>query len=138
MFTSLAASTVCEVHEVDPIDVDNGKGLGASLGVRTLFGRVVTKLENVTGFPKRGSLKIKPSPFLCPQMRQNCTRQTIWHGGTYLYDVEGVKGMDPTQAARAKELHPKTIETAVLAIPAAELAFAIGKHPATFKSDGFS
>ena len=50
MVTNLAAPTVCEVYDVDPIGVDDGEWLGAPLGVCTQIGRMVTKLKDVTGF----------------------------------------------------------------------------------------
>ena len=58
MITGLAAPTVCEVDEVNPVDVNDGEGLSAGLGVRALVSRVVADLEDMTGFPKRRFLEI--------------------------------------------------------------------------------
>ena len=64
-FPSLAAPTVCEVVDVNTVDVDDGERFSAALGVRTFIGRVVAKLEEITGFPERGFSKIRAIPFLC-------------------------------------------------------------------------
>lgn len=53
MLTSLRAAAVCEIHEVNPIGVDNGEGSGAALGVRTRIRGVVAKLDHVTDVPER-------------------------------------------------------------------------------------
>lgn len=51
MLTGLATPTVCKVYEVDPVGVEDGKRFSAPLGIRTLGGGVVTKLEDITGRP---------------------------------------------------------------------------------------
>ena len=65
MVTGLSTPTECKVNEMDSVDMDDGKGLCAALGVGTRFGRVVAKLEEVTCFPERGFFKVRPIPFLC-------------------------------------------------------------------------
>ena len=46
--------------------------------------------------------------------------------------------MDSAHAASAKELGPKAIKAMVHALLVAEFTLAVGKYPATFKSDNFS
>lgn len=58
MVTRLAAPTKRQIYAMNPTGVDDGEGLCARLRVRTLIGRVVTELQEVTGFSERGTLKI--------------------------------------------------------------------------------
>ena len=64
MFTHLVAPTECKVYSVDPIGVDDGEHLGASLGVGASVGRVVTKLQELTSLTERGFFKVRTIPFL--------------------------------------------------------------------------
>ena len=66
MFAGLAAAAVCKVHVVDSVDVDDGEYSGAGLGVRALFRRMMTKLEDQARLPERQLLEIGASPFLHP------------------------------------------------------------------------
>lgn len=50
MFADLATPTECEVHNVDPIGMDDGERFGAQFGVCAFVGGVVAKLQKVTGF----------------------------------------------------------------------------------------
>ena len=60
----LGAATECEVHKVDTVGMNDGKGFGTVLGVGTGIGGVVTELEDVAGMSERRLLKIGPVPFL--------------------------------------------------------------------------
>jgi len=73
--TGLAAATVCKVDEVNSVDVNNGKGLGARLGVRTVFGRMVTELEEITCLSERGFFKVRSVPLLFLNVRN--TRKNL-------------------------------------------------------------
>lgn len=64
MVTGLSTPTECEVDEMDSVRVNDGEGLGATLGVRAWVSRVVTKLEDVAGFPERGFFEVCPVPLL--------------------------------------------------------------------------
>lgn len=57
---------------VDSVRVDDRKGLGATLGIRTLFAGVMAKLEEVTRLPERGSLKVRPIPLLFAGASEPC------------------------------------------------------------------
>jgi hypothetical protein len=58
MVTGLSALAKCEVDKMDSIYMDNGKGFGATLGIRAWIGRVMAKLEEEACFPERGCLKV--------------------------------------------------------------------------------
>lgn len=60
----LGTFTKCKINKVDAIGVDDSEHLGTVARVRTHFGRVVAKLEEVTGIPERGFLKIRTVPLL--------------------------------------------------------------------------
>ena len=53
ILAGLGTHAVCEINEVDAVGVNDGECSGAVLGARTCVGRMVTKLEKVTGFSKR-------------------------------------------------------------------------------------
>ena len=70
MMADLGTATKREIHDVNPIGVDNGKGLSAALGICAQECGVVTKLEHMTGLSKRRLLKIMTIPFLHVQVGQ--------------------------------------------------------------------
>lgn len=49
---------------MNTIRVDNSESFSAPLGERTLIGRVVTELQEVTGFSERRPLEIPAIPLL--------------------------------------------------------------------------
>ena len=53
MFSDVGAAAEHEVHDMNPICMDDGEGSGAALGVCAWEGGVVTELEDVTGLSKR-------------------------------------------------------------------------------------
>ena len=64
MMADLRAATKREIHDVNPVRVDNGEGSSTALGIRTLKCRVVTELEDMTSLSKRQLLEIRSIPFL--------------------------------------------------------------------------
>jgi len=89
VFTGLSAPAICKVDKVDAVGVDDGECLGATLGRRAYIGRVVAKLEDMTGFLERGFLKVQTIPLLCFPTRQEHVKQhcdnhrltsTVWKG----------------------------------------------------------
>ena len=64
MFADLVTPTERQVHDVDPVGVDNSERLRASLGVCTFIGGVMTKLHKMTGLAEGGFLKVYTVPFL--------------------------------------------------------------------------
>ena len=62
--TGLCTPTEREVDEMDSVCMNDGEGLGTTLGVCTRFGRVVAKLEDITRVPERGFFKVRPVPLL--------------------------------------------------------------------------
>ena len=77
MTTGLTAAAVCEIHEVNPIGVDDGEGSSAGLGIRTCIFGVVTELEDKSNLPERIFLEIDSIPFLRSLTRQGCARSLI-------------------------------------------------------------
>ena len=71
MFTGLSAPTKCEVDEVDAGGVDDGEGLGTTLGRRAYVGRMVAELEDVASVPERGLFEVRTIPLLCFLTCQN-------------------------------------------------------------------
>ena len=49
MVADLGTATEREIHEVDPVGVNDSKRFCTVLGVRTCIGGVVTELEDVAG-----------------------------------------------------------------------------------------
>jgi hypothetical protein len=52
MFSNLGAAAEHEIHNMDPIGMEDGEGSGAALWVCAWEGGVVTELEDVTGLSK--------------------------------------------------------------------------------------
>ena len=71
MLTDLSASTECEVDKVDSAGMNDGKGLGTALGIRTCVGRVMAELEDMARLLERRLLEERPVPFLCLLTSQN-------------------------------------------------------------------
>ena len=130
--TGFGTPTVCEVEEVDTVDMDNGEGPSAGLGVCAWVGGVVAKLVDITGLTEGGLLKISTVPFLCLPVCQN---HAIWHAEqpwTYLYDVERVETVNSRHALPAKEFDRGTVKATVHSNPFAEFASIVNTHTPTF------
>lgn len=52
MVTDLRAATECEIHDVNPVGVDNGEGSSTTLRVRARECRVMAELEDMTSLSK--------------------------------------------------------------------------------------
>lgn len=52
MFADLRAAAECEIHNMNPIGVENSEGSRATLGMRAWKRGVVTELEDMTGLTK--------------------------------------------------------------------------------------
>ena len=64
MMAGLAATTECELHEVNPICVDNSERSGTALGACTWIQGMMAELKDETSLPERRPLKIGAVPFL--------------------------------------------------------------------------
>ena len=53
MFSNVRAAAECEIHDMNPIGMEDGEGSGTALRVCAWEGGVVTELDDVTGLSKR-------------------------------------------------------------------------------------
>ena len=136
MLANLGAATECEVHEVDPICMNNRKGFGTGLRTCANIFRVMTELEDVANLSKRRPLKIESIPSLHSAVCQNSVGPSRQRR-TYFDDMERVERMVLVYAFPAKKLNGKAIDATVLAILLAEFAPAVSGDSSGFKSDEF-